>query len=118
MRARVRAPSRMAQTSSPGLGPNRGEEVPQAVVAAQHQAVAAMQKQSNVLIAMNLPDFLAEAQVKELLEPFGTIKTFELQKDETGKSKGLNDTCSGVENARAKDEKEDAATWVGAQQEP
>jgi splicing factor U2AF subunit len=43
---------------------------------------------SETLMLMNIPDFLAEAQVMELLNPFGTLKTFNLMKTEEGKSLG------------------------------
>jgi splicing factor U2AF subunit len=44
---------------------------------------------SNRLVMMNIPVVLEEEQVKELAEPFGTLKSFSLVKDPiTGKSSG------------------------------
>jgi len=46
------------------------------------------QKPSNLLQVNNLPQSLTEEQVKQLLEPFGSIKFFSLPKDSGGLSMG------------------------------
>ena len=43
---------------------------------------------SNVLICMNVPTHLEEADVKRLLGPFGDLKAFNMPRDSEGQSKG------------------------------
>lgn len=76
--------SQLQQTAAPIISTDLVANVVDAPSSSMVPAV-----QSKELVVTNVPCFLNEQQVKQLLEPFGIIQSFTLTKDENGKSTGI-----------------------------